>query len=731
MAGLGRACLLLALAVCAYGIWASLYGARSGRVEFSASGRRSVYALALILTVAFAVLEIAFLRNDFAFNTVADTSSRTTPTAYRAAAVWASQEGSLLLWAWLLSLWSSLALFLTRKRMRDIASYATAILLGFGGFFVALMLFYANPFATTHPAPAEGVGLDPLLRFPTMMIHPPMLYSGYTLCTIPLAFGMGALLARRVDADWIRAIRRFAFAAWLFLGVGILLGARWSYAELGWGGYWGWDAVENASLMPWLTGTAFLHSLMIQEKRGMLKVWNVSLVLATGTLAIMGTFLVRSGILSSIHAFGGATLGVPFVALIALLIAGSIYLVVSRRDMLRSEHRLDSLLSRESVFLANNVVLVGLCFVIFWGTYFPLISEALTGREASVGPPWFDRYTVPLALILVLLSGIGPVIAWRRATLANARRNFLAPLALALIALVVLLGAGVTVKPGATAMFCIAAFVLGSIGQEFFRGARARRAMAGESAPVALLALVRRNRRRYGGYIVHLGIAAMFIGVAASSSFQHSSELGLSPGQSTRVGAYTVRYVRPTATITPKYDKAHTGSTLSLGAILDVSKGRRHVATLSPSEGFYSSQETSQGSVGSLIGGQPVSHVSMDAGVTRDVWSAIQPNIEAPELQRIVKVGNRTLPPEQALVAIGYLARAYLQRPAACAVPFHRLAARHVDLDRRPRRVRRGPDRDLAFPERRPPSRRRPLARARRAGPGSRLKRRGPASLSE
>jgi cytochrome c-type biogenesis protein CcmF len=663
MAGLGRACLLLALAVCVYGIGASLYGVRSGRMELSESGRRSVYALAGILTVAFAVLEIAFLRNDFAFNTVADTSSRTTPMFYRAAAVWSSQEGSLLLWAWLLSLWSSLALFLTRRRLRDVAAYAQAILLGFGGFFIALMVFYAQPFATTSPAPAEGAGLDPLLRFPTMMIHPPMLYSGYTLCTIPLAFGMGALLARRVDAEWIRAIRRFAFAAWLFLGIGILLGARWSYSELGWGGYWGWDAVENASLMPWLTGTAFLHSLMIQEKRGMLKVWNVSLVLATGTLAIMGTFLVRSGVLNSIHAFGGATLGVPFVCLIAVLIAGSIYLVVTRRDMLRSEHRLDSLLSRESIFLANNLVLVGLCFVIFWGTYFPLISEALTGQEASVGPPWFDRYTVPLALVLVLLSGIGPVIAWRRATFANARRNFVAPVVVALLTLIALLGAGVREKPFAIAMFCCGAFVFGSIGQEFFRGVQARRAMAGEAAPLALTALVKRNRRRYGGYIVHIGMAVLFIGVAASSSFQHASELGLSPGQSTRVGAYTVRYVRPTATITPKYDAAHTGSTLSLGAVLDVTKHGRHVATLNPSEGYYASEEPGQGSVGSLIGGQPVSHISMDAGVTRDVWTAIEPNIEAPALQRIVKVGNRTLPPEEAEVAIGYLARAYLKNP--------------------------------------------------------------------
>ena len=663
MADLGRACLLLALVVCLYGIGAALYGVRSGRVEFSESARRSVYALAGTLSVAFLVLEIAFLRNDFAFNTVANTSSRTTPALYRAAAVWSSQEGSLLLWAWLLSLWASLALFLTRKRMREVAAYATAILLGFATFFISLMVFYATPFATTRPAPPEGAGLDPLLRFPTMIIHPPMLYSGYTLCTIPLAFGMGALLARRVDAEWIRATRRFAFAAWLFLGIGILLGARWSYSELGWGGYWGWDAVENASLMPWLTGTAFLHSLMIQEKRGMLKVWNASLVLATGTLAIMGTFLVRSGILNSIHAFGGATLGVPFVVLIAVLIAGSIYLVVSRRDMLRSEHRLDSLLSRESIFLANNVVLVGLCFVIFWGTYFPLISEALTGQEASVGPPWFDRYTVPLALVLVLLSGIGPVIAWRRATFANARRNLVLPLGLALLALVVLLGVGAGRKPFAIAMFCCGTFVFGCMGQEFVRGVRARRAMAGEGALAALFALVRRNRRRYGGYIVHIGMAVLFIGVAASSSFQHASELGLSPGQSTRVGAYTIRYVRPTATITPKYDAAHTGSTLSLGAVLDVTKHGRHVATLQPSEGYYASDEPGQGSVGSLIGGQPVSHVSMDGGISRDVWTAIEPDIEAPALQRIVTVGNRTLPPEDALVAIGYLARSYLQHP--------------------------------------------------------------------
>ena len=346
MAGLGYACLLLALGVCAYGIGASIYGVRSGRVEYSESARRAVYALAGVLTVAFAVLELAFLRNDFAFNTVADTSSRTTPGFYRAAAVWSSQEGSLLLWAWLLSLWSSLALFLVRRRMREVAAYATAILLGLGGFFVSLMVFYANPFATTRPAPVGRRGTRPAAALPDDDDPP-----------ADALLGLHALRRSRSPSAWARCSRGASTptgsersaasrsrpgccSAWASCS-----GARWSYSELGWGGYWGWDAVENASLMPWLTGTAFLHSLMIQEKRGMLKVWNVSLVLATGTLAIMGTFLVRSGVLNSIHAFGALDArACRSCVLIGVLIAGSIYLVVTRREMLRSEHRLDSLL---------------------------------------------------------------------------------------------------------------------------------------------------------------------------------------------------------------------------------------------------------------------------------------------------------------------------------------------------------------------------------------------------
>ncbi len=505
MATVGQACLLLSLAVCAFGIGASIYGARAGRRDWVAAGRRSVYALALLASAAFVVLEVAFLSSDFHYRVVATHSSTTTPFFYRFAAAWSSQEGSLLLWVWLLSMWSSLVLFLVRRRMRDVAPYATAVLLGFGAFFAGLLAFAASPFGVVAVAPTEGTGLNPLLRHPSMMIHPPMLYSGYTLWAVPFAFAIGALIVRRVDAEWIRATRRFALAAWFFLGIGILLGARWSYSELGWGGYWAWDPVENASLLPWLTGTAFLHSIMVQEKRGMLKVWNASLILLTGTLAILGTFLVRSGILDSIHAFGASTLGVPFVTLIAAMIVGSLVLVVTRRDTLRTEHRLDSLLSRESVFLGNNLVLVGLAFVVFWGTFFPLISEAITGTKAAVGPPWFDQYTVPLALVLVLLSGVGPVIAWRRATWANARRAFLWPGVALAVTVAGLLSFGVTANPAAVIMFALGAFVLAVVVQEIWRGTVARRAMAGEAPLRALASLFQRNRRRYGGYTVHVG----------------------------------------------------------------------------------------------------------------------------------------------------------------------------------------------------------------------------------
>jgi cytochrome c-type biogenesis protein CcmF len=658
MALIGRALLILGLLVALYGIGASLYGALSGRRAWVISGRRAVYALAGLMTAAFAILEIEFLRNNFSFNVVASHSSTTTPTFYKMAAAWSSQEGSLLLWVWLLSLWSSLILFLTRRRVREIAPYATAVLLGFGAFFSSMAIFFANPFSTTATPPPEGSGLDPLLLHPSMMFHPPMLYSGYTLLTIPFAFAIGALVTGRLSSDWISVTRRFALAAWLCLGIGIVLGARWSYTELGWGGYWAWDPVENAALMPWLCSTAFIHSIMIQEKRGMLKVWNASLVLASGTLAILGTFLVRSGILSSIHAFGASTLGIPFVLLIGAMVTASIGLVIWRRDSLRSEARLDSLLSREAVFLFQNLVLVAMVFVIFWVTFFPLISEAVTGTKVSVGPPAFRPFIVPLGLILVLLSGIGPLIAWRRVTVSNLRRNFSFPIVAAVGTLVaLLLAGGVSARPFALVMFALGAFVAAAVVQEFWRGVGARRAMTNDAPPVALAQLIRRNRRRYGGYIVHAGLAVLLVGVAASSSFQHSQNVMLKPGQKATVDGYTIRYVRPTSSA--------SAQKLSFGAVLAVSKGGKHVTTLDTSRGFYPSQDPSMGQIGRFFNGQSDSDVGLSAGMTRDIWTVVNPDLTP--LQPLIAQGDRVFASavQQAMSRIATLPVAQAQKELA------------------------------------------------------------------
>jgi cytochrome c-type biogenesis protein CcmF len=387
-ADVGSVALALAFLTAVFAAVAALIGRKGDRRWIDAS-RRAVYGLCALITLCVVLIELAFAGDDFSLNIVQQHSSIETPTFYKLAAMWSSQEGSLLLWAWVLSIASSAALYATRNRLRVLVPYATAVMMGVAAFFTGLMLFAGgvDPFATLSPAPADGVGLNPLLQHPSMMIHPPMLYSGYVAFTIPFAFAIGALITRKLDAEWIRATRRFALIAWAFLGLGLLLGARWSYTELGWGGYWAWDPVENAALMPWLMATAFLHSIMVQEKRGMLKVWNACLIVGTFSLALLGTFLVRSGVLQSIHAFGDSTVGPYILGLIAVVMVGSAALIVSRLDDLRSEKRIDSLASREAVFLVNNLLLVGLCAVIFWGTFFPLISELFTGQKSSLAAP--------------------------------------------------------------------------------------------------------------------------------------------------------------------------------------------------------------------------------------------------------------------------------------------------------------------------------------------------------
>ena len=662
MAAAGSACLVVGLLTAVYAVAAALYGARTGRPEFVVSARRAIYCLAGLLVAAMGLLEAAYLRSDLSFALVAQNSSTDTPTFYKVTAMWSSQAGSLLLWVFLLAVFSSAVLFLTRRKHREIAPYATAVLGAIAAFFLVLMVFYESPFATLATPPAEGAGLNPLLRHPAMMFHPPMLYTGYVGFSIPFAFAIGALITRRTNADWIRSTRRFALVAWTFLGFGILLGALWSYSELGWGGYWAWDPVENASLMPWLTGTAFLHSIMVQERRGMLKVWNVSLVIGTFVLALLGTFLVRSGILESIHAFGASTLGKPFLVFIALVLAGSVWLVLARRGDLRTEHHFESLLSREAFFLLNNLVLVALCVVIFWGTFLPLISEALLGTELKFLPPQFSAVTTPLAIVLVLLAGIGPVLSWRRATLVRVGRTLRVPVAIALATLAVLLLATPAADSAKSLiMFCFVAFAIAVVAQEFWRGTRARRGMSDDSWPAALAHLVGRNRRRYGGYVVHVGIALLFLGVAASSAFVEQRDVSLSPGETTRVGDYTLSYREPTGEILS--DGAGTGAPITLGAVLDVRKGDESFE-MRPLRNYYRSQDPTLGPISAFFEGEPNSEVDVRWGLRRDLWVSVQPDLTT--FRAPIEEGDRkfaALPGDAQALAIAALVERYRNEP--------------------------------------------------------------------
>jgi cytochrome c-type biogenesis protein CcmF len=616
----GGAALALAFATALTAVALALAGRHGDRRRVDLS-RRAVYALCCLLTLCVALIEVAFASDDFSLRIVQQHSSIATPTFYKLSAMWSSQEGSLLLWAWVLSIAASAALYVTRGKLREIVPYATAVLAGVAAFFTGLMLFAGgvNPFAGLSPVPADGVGLNPLLQHPSMMIHPPMLYSGYVAFTIPFAFAIGALVTRRLDAAWIRSTRHFALIAWAFLGLGLLLGARWSYTELGWGGYWAWDPVENAALMPWLTGTAFLHSIMVQEKRGMLKVWNASLIVATFSLALLGTFLVRSGVLQSIHAFGDSTVGPYILGLIALVLIGSTALIVSRLDDLRSPRRIDSLASREAVFLVNNLLLVGLTAVVFWGTFFPLIAELFTGETASLAAPWFDRYTTPLAIGVVLFTGIGPLLAWRRVSWDSARRVFLAPAAAAAAAAVALLlftDAGRA--PWALALFVFAAFAITGLAGEFRRGAAARRSPRGGKMAAALAGVVSRNRRRYGGYIVHVGIVVLLIGIAASSSFQTNRDVELRPGESAVVDGRTITYERPTVGVDER--------AFSFGAVLGVEQGGERF-TLNPSRRYFRPSGVEGGTIGSFFDGEATSEVGLRAGGGSDLWTAVEPSV--------------------------------------------------------------------------------------------------------
>lgn len=546
MTFLGQFALWTAFLVGIWGAVVSFSGRWRGRPELARSVRRSVFVVCAALVVASICLWKGLLSHDFNIEYVWAYTSRNLPTYFVVSAFWAGQKGSLLFWAVVLSTFAALAQLLTARRHAHLLPYVAGVTQAVTVFFVSVMIFAANPFARLAFTPLDGRGLNPQLQNVGMVIHPPMLYLGYISITIPFAFAVAALLSRRMDSGWIVAIRKWTLVSWLFLSIGITLGMWWAYVELGWGGYWAWDPVENASFLPWLTMTAFLHSVMIQEKRGMLKRWNLGLVVGSFLLSIFGTFITRSGVIASVHSFTQSNVGYFFLGFLVVAGAFAYTLLYTRWPSLEPESQLESMLSREAAFLFNNLALVGIAFSVLWGTLFPIISELVRETKITVGPPFFNKVNIPLGLLLLALTGIGPLIAWRRASRANLKRQFTAPLAAGAGTALVLLIAGMR-DPYPVMALALGGFVVGTVTQEFWRGVRARRRMYGEGVAGALFHLVARNRRRYGGYLVHTAIVIYFVAFTGMA-FKREREATLKPGQSIQLASpfghtYTLTHV--------------------------------------------------------------------------------------------------------------------------------------------------------------------------------------------
>jgi cytochrome c-type biogenesis protein CcmF len=599
----GSFTLLLALALSVYtlvlgGIALWLTKAKTtanddGAGRLGETARRAGISTFVALSCAAFALVWASFTNDYSVSYILHHTNRDLNAAYKFSALWSGQEGSLLLWAWLLSAYG----FVLRIRHRvdvRLSAFASTILAGIQVFFLMLLNFAAPPFAIQPgPVATDGFGLNPLLQYPEMVIHPPMLYLGYVGFAVPFAFALGALMMRYPGEKWIHITRRWTMVTWLFLTCGIFLGAHWAYSVLGWGGYWGWDPVENASLMPWLTGTAFLHSVMMQEKRGMMKTWNVWLIFSTFMLTILGTLLTRSGIVSSVHAFAQSAIGSWFYGFILIVFAVCLFTFFKQKDHLKSENKLESLVSRESSFLFNNLVLLAACFTVLWGTLFPVLSEYVQGSKVTVGAPFYNRVNLPIGLFLLFLTGIGPLLAWRSTSLRSIRRNFLLPGIAMVVAFVVVILAGV--RPWSAGddtqaeffslvTFTLAAGVITAIASEFLRGAAVVSTQTGKNLVASTILLVRRNTRRYGGYLVHFGIVVMFIGIAGGAFNQsHEQEMGF--GSEMKMGPYRLVCQSFTQDSNPNYDTEY--------ALLDVYRGSKKITQLAPEKRFYVASQTS------------------------------------------------------------------------------------------------------------------------------------------
>ncbi|MEW5807645.1 MAG: heme lyase CcmF/NrfE family subunit [Acidobacteriota bacterium] len=542
MVQVGNYSLLMATILSTWAVVSSILGITSRSKNMIKSGENAGIASFALISIASIALVHGFLTDDFRIEYVAHYSSIHQPLLYKLGAFWAGQAGSLLLWAWMLSLFSTVIVLQNRNKNRALMPQAISVIMTTQFFFLILLIFANNPFKLVPPPP-NGVGLNPQLLNPYMLIHPPTLYLGYVGFTIPFAFAIAALITKRTGEAWIITTRRWSLFSWFFLGIGILLGSYWAYIELGWGGYWAWDPVENASLIPWLTGTAFLHSVMIQEKRRMLKVWNILLIIFTFCLCIFGTFITRSGIISSVHAFAESNIGIFFAIFLAIAFFVPLILLLFRLRHLKGEQELDSILSKESMFMFNNLILVGIACTVFILTIFPLLAEFFTGNQATVGVPVYNRVSVPWGLVLLLLTGLCPLIAWKRTSTSNLKRNFLLPATLFVLSLIIFFILGVR-KVYPLIAFSLSVFVLSSIVMEFFKGIRARQKSAGENVFRSFFTMIVRNKRRYGGYIVHLGVVFMYIGMSGSAAYQVEKQGALKLGESMNIGIYNIRFDR-------------------------------------------------------------------------------------------------------------------------------------------------------------------------------------------
>ena len=593
MENIGALAILLAFCLAVFAVVSSLAGKYGRRPFLVVSGERAVYSVWGLLTVASGLLIYALVVGDYRLAYVAAHSNKAMPTLYKVTAWWGGQEGSLLLWSWLLATYSAVAVWINRRKFRDMMPVVVAILMTTAAFFIALITFVVSPFQVLMAGKGiidvgDGRGLDPLLQWWTMAIHPPMLYLGYVGSIVPFAFAMGSLITRQRGEAWIHSTRRWAIVTWLFLTTGITLGMGWAYTVLGWGGFWGWDPVENASLMPWISGTAFLHSVMMQEKKGMMKVWNMVLVSSTFLLSILGTTLTRTGLVQSVHAFAQSPIKPYFTTFLITALVLVVYAIVRNLPYLKSEAKLESVVSRESSFLFNNLILLASCFAILWGTLFPVVMEALTNEKETIDTPYYLRVEVPIGLFLLFLTGVGPLVAWRKSSLDSLRRAFLVPTLIGIGVSAALFASGVH-HVAALVSFGLCAFVISTILGEFWKGSRSIQMKEHIALPRAAFELTWRNTRRYGGYLVHLGIVAMFIGFTGTAFNLHETyNMGL--GQTIHFGHYDIKLANVRDGSNDNYEFSH--------AMLDVSKNGKQIDVLEPEIRLYKSSEARNSIIG-------------------------------------------------------------------------------------------------------------------------------------